>query len=114
LAVSFFMTIIDLTIVNVSLPAIGRDLHFSETNLQWVPKSRQARRAQPPGSRSISITDGIAITTRDGRRASRHRSPPGGSLGLRLVLELQEQRLDCARPVVPTVDRCVCPGELVA
>jgi EmrB/QacA subfamily drug resistance transporter len=36
LAVSFFMTVIDLTIVNVSLPTIGRDLHFSETNLQWV------------------------------------------------------------------------------
>jgi EmrB/QacA subfamily drug resistance transporter len=36
LAVSFFMTIIDLTIVNVSLPTIGRDLHFSETGLQWV------------------------------------------------------------------------------
>jgi EmrB/QacA subfamily drug resistance transporter len=36
LAVAFFMTIIDLTIVNVSLPTIGRDLHFSETGLQWV------------------------------------------------------------------------------
>jgi EmrB/QacA subfamily drug resistance transporter len=36
LAVSFFMTIIDLTIVNVALPTIGRDLHFSESNLQWV------------------------------------------------------------------------------
>ena len=36
LAVSYFMTIIDLTIVNVSLPTIGRDLHFSQTNLQWV------------------------------------------------------------------------------
>ena len=36
LAVSFFMTIIDLTIVNVSLPTIGRDLHFSTTSLQWV------------------------------------------------------------------------------
>ena len=36
LAVSFFMTVIDLTIVNVSLPTIGRDLHFSQTNLQWV------------------------------------------------------------------------------
>ena len=36
LAVAFFMTIIDLTIVNVSLPTIGRDLHFSETSLQWV------------------------------------------------------------------------------
>jgi EmrB/QacA subfamily drug resistance transporter len=36
LAVSYFMTIIDLTIVNVSLPTIGRALHFSETSLQWV------------------------------------------------------------------------------
>src|SRR6266496_2536978 len=36
LAVSFFMTIVDLTIVNVALPTIGRDLHFSESNLQWV------------------------------------------------------------------------------
>src|SRR5580658_10177154 len=36
LAVAYFMTIIDLTIVNVSLPTIGRDLHFSQSNLQWV------------------------------------------------------------------------------
>ncbi|MGH2881973.1 MAG: MFS transporter, partial [Solirubrobacteraceae bacterium] len=36
LAVSFFMTVIDLTIVNVSLPTIGRDLHFTDTSLQWV------------------------------------------------------------------------------
>jgi EmrB/QacA subfamily drug resistance transporter len=36
LAVSYFMTIIDLTIVNVSLPTIGRDLHFTQGNLQWV------------------------------------------------------------------------------
>jgi EmrB/QacA subfamily drug resistance transporter len=36
LAVAFFMVVIDLTIVNVSLPTIARDLHFSQTNLQWV------------------------------------------------------------------------------
>jgi EmrB/QacA subfamily drug resistance transporter len=36
LAVSYFMTIVDLTIVNVALPTIGRDLHFSESDLQWV------------------------------------------------------------------------------
>jgi EmrB/QacA subfamily drug resistance transporter len=36
LAVAYFMTIIDLTIVNVSLPTIGRDLHFTQTSLQWV------------------------------------------------------------------------------
>jgi EmrB/QacA subfamily drug resistance transporter len=36
LAVSFFMTTIDLTIVNTSLPTIGRDLHFAETSLLWL------------------------------------------------------------------------------
>ena len=36
LAVAYFMTIIDLTIVNVALPTIGRELNFSESNLQWV------------------------------------------------------------------------------
>ena len=36
LAVSFFMTVVDLTIVNVALPTIGRALHFSESDLQWV------------------------------------------------------------------------------
>src|SRR5258706_5038481 len=36
LAVAFFMTVADLAIVNVALPTIGRQLHFSETNLQWV------------------------------------------------------------------------------
>src|SRR6266498_723880 len=36
LAVSFFMTIVDLTIVNVALPTIGHKLHFTESNLQWV------------------------------------------------------------------------------
>jgi EmrB/QacA subfamily drug resistance transporter len=36
LAVSYFMTIVDLTIVNVALPTIGRDLHFAQANLQWV------------------------------------------------------------------------------
>jgi EmrB/QacA subfamily drug resistance transporter len=36
LAVAFFMTTVDLTIVNVALPTIGQALHFSEANLQWV------------------------------------------------------------------------------
>src|SRR5438477_7500416 len=35
-ATAFFMTILDVSIVNVALPSIGRDLHFSEANLQWV------------------------------------------------------------------------------
>jgi EmrB/QacA subfamily drug resistance transporter len=36
LAVAYFMTIVDLTIVNVALPTIGRKLHFPEADLQWV------------------------------------------------------------------------------
>jgi len=36
LAVAFFVTTIDLTIVNTSLPTIGRQLHFAETSLLWV------------------------------------------------------------------------------
>ena len=36
LAVSYFMTVVDFTIVNVSLPTIGRDLHLTATGLQWV------------------------------------------------------------------------------
>jgi EmrB/QacA subfamily drug resistance transporter len=33
---AFFMTILDFSIVNVALPSIGKSLHFSEANLQWV------------------------------------------------------------------------------
>src|SRR6266545_626588 len=33
---AFFMTILDVSIVNVALPSIGKDLDFSRENLQWV------------------------------------------------------------------------------
>jgi EmrB/QacA subfamily drug resistance transporter len=33
---AFFMTVLDVSIVNVALPSIGKALHFSPTNLQWV------------------------------------------------------------------------------
>ena len=33
---AFFMTVLDVSIVNVALPSIGRALHFSQDNLQWV------------------------------------------------------------------------------
>jgi EmrB/QacA subfamily drug resistance transporter len=33
---AFFMTVLDVSIVNVALPSIGRSLHFTEANLQWV------------------------------------------------------------------------------
>jgi EmrB/QacA subfamily drug resistance transporter len=31
-----FMTVLDIAIVNVALPSIGKDLHFSADSLQWV------------------------------------------------------------------------------
>src|SRR6184192_1770954 len=31
-----FMVVLDIAIVNVALPSIKTDLHFSESNLQWV------------------------------------------------------------------------------
>jgi EmrB/QacA subfamily drug resistance transporter len=33
---AFFMTILDVSIVNVALPSIGTSLHFSRDSLQWV------------------------------------------------------------------------------
>src|SRR4051794_2866725 len=33
---AFFMTVLDVSIVNVALPSIGKSLHFTEENLQWV------------------------------------------------------------------------------
>src|SRR4051812_14443987 len=35
-ATAFFMTILDVSIVNVALPSIAEDLDFSQENLQWV------------------------------------------------------------------------------
>ena len=35
-ATAFFMTILDVSIVNVALPSIAADLNFSQENLQWV------------------------------------------------------------------------------
>src|SRR5437764_6762760 len=34
--VAFFMTVLDISIVNVALPSIGRALDFSQESLQWV------------------------------------------------------------------------------
>ena len=54
LAVAYFMTIIDLTIVNVSLPTIARDLHFTETSLQWVVDRLRADVRRLPAVRRTS------------------------------------------------------------
>lgn len=34
--VAQFMVVLDITVVNVALPSIGRDLRFATTDLQWV------------------------------------------------------------------------------
>ena len=31
-----FMVVLDVSVVNVALPTIGRDLHYTSTGLQWV------------------------------------------------------------------------------
>ncbi|HTX01262.1 MAG TPA: MFS transporter, partial [Acidimicrobiales bacterium] len=36
LVVAYFITIVDFTIVNVTLPSIGQQLHVPEPDLQWV------------------------------------------------------------------------------
>src|SRR3989344_5427095 len=36
LALSFFMVVLDVTIVNVALPSLARELRFAPNNLQWV------------------------------------------------------------------------------
>jgi EmrB/QacA subfamily drug resistance transporter len=36
LALSQFMVVLDVTVVNVALPSMARDLHFAGNNLQWV------------------------------------------------------------------------------
>ena len=35
LCVAEFVVVLDASIVNVALPSIGRDLHFSDRNLPW-------------------------------------------------------------------------------
>src|SRR4051794_22041895 len=36
LAAAQFVVVLDAAIVNVALPSIGTDLHFSQENLSWV------------------------------------------------------------------------------
>src|SRR5581483_6779131 len=36
MAMSQFMVVVDVTIVNVALPSMAKDLNFNASNLQWV------------------------------------------------------------------------------
>ncbi len=69
---AFFMTILDVSIVNVALPSIGRSLHFTEANLQWVITAYAitfggflllgGRAADVIGRRRVFLT-GVAVFT---------------------------------------------------
>ncbi|HTN24652.1 MAG TPA: MFS transporter, partial [Solirubrobacteraceae bacterium] len=39
LASTQFVIVLDAAIVNVAIPSIGADLHFSEENLTWIPNA---------------------------------------------------------------------------
>src|ERR1700712_617549 len=39
LATTQFVIVLDAAIVNVPIPSIGRDLHFSLENLAWIPNA---------------------------------------------------------------------------
>src|SRR2546423_1531546 len=62
---AFFMTVLDVSIVNVALPSIGRSLHFSETGLQWVVTA-------------YAITYGGFLLLGGARRDSRATGPASG------------------------------------
>ena len=36
MATSFFMVVLDVSVVNVALPSLAKDLHFASNELQWV------------------------------------------------------------------------------
>src|ERR1051326_3799919 len=36
LGIAYLMVVLDVSIVNVALPSIQKDLHFTTENLQWV------------------------------------------------------------------------------
>ena len=39
LATTQFVIVLDAAIVNVAIPSIGRDLHFAQENLTWIPNA---------------------------------------------------------------------------
>jgi MFS family permease len=44
------MVVLDATIVNIALPSIRRDLHFSVTGLEWVINAYALALRRPAGS----------------------------------------------------------------
>src|SRR5256886_10901556 len=69
---AFFMTILDVSIVNVALPSIGTSLHFTRENLQWVITAYAityggflllaGRLPDPYGLRPVFMIAGVVFT----------------------------------------------------
>lgn len=49
--VAQFMVVLDVSIVTVALPSIGRELHYSPTGLQWVDQRLRADLRRLPVAR---------------------------------------------------------------
>src|SRR5436309_12932930 len=71
LAAVAFLDFVDASIVNIALPSIRRDLHFSEQALQWVPSGYLltyggfmllgGRAADPIGRRRVLVAGTVLI-----------------------------------------------------
>jgi len=48
--VAMFMTVLDVSIVNVALPSIKTSLHVSESSLQWVLIAYTSHVRRPPAA----------------------------------------------------------------
>src|SRR5437762_8526440 len=124
LAAVAFLDFVDASIVNVALPSIRRDLHFSQQSLQWVPSAYLltyggfmllgGRAADLLGRRRVLVAGTVLI---------RISSPIGGLagssgvlVGARLAQGLgAAMNLPAARSVIPTSfregpDRNLAPG----
>jgi MFS family permease len=62
-----FMVVLDVAIVNVALPSIRTDLHFSQESLQWVITAYAIFFWRVPCSRRLGdLPDGVAVHDRPG------------------------------------------------
>ena len=92
-----FMVIVDVAVVNVALPAIKHDLHFSQDSLQWVITAYSilfggmlllgGRLADLLGRRRLFMA-GVAVFTISSLFSGR----PGSTTGCPLSLGLMRNR----------------------
>ena len=71
-----FMVVLDVSVVNVALPTIGNELHYSPTGLQWVVNAYVLTFAASSCSAAVRRT----CSARSASSSSASRSSPGASL----------------------------------